>query len=65
MVFNIYDNSFDSVAAVQEGRLIYLWLKENVWMTNALAPYSLSLFLMNFWYQHTWLLESNFIEIAL
>ena len=26
------------VAAVQEGRLIYLWLKENVWMTNALAP---------------------------
>ena len=26
------------VAAAQEGRLIYLWLKENVWMTNALAP---------------------------
>ena len=49
------------VAAVQERRLMYLWLKENVWMTNALAP----LFLMNFWYQHTRLLESNFIEIAL
>ena len=26
------------VAAVQERRLMYLWLKENVWMTNALAP---------------------------